>query len=163
MPTYDVKREGLAAKLVREDSKFTYTRENGESIAREFSMELAGDGTVSVLIEGRSYRAVVTASNEVIVNGRTFAIDVQDPRKFRGQGAAASGSGRQTIAAPMPGRVVRVLVELGQEVEPGQGLIVVEAMKMQNEMKSPKAGKVLEVRTSEGAAVTAGDVLLVIE
>jgi biotin carboxyl carrier protein len=63
----------------------------------------------------------------------------------------------------MPGRVIRVLVEVGQDVEAGQGLIVVEAMKMQNEMKSPKAGKVLEIKTSEGAAVSAGDALLIIE
>ncbi len=168
MPTYDVSINTssagtCAAKLVRENNKFTYTREDGESITKEFSLEHAGDGTVSVLIEGRSYRAIATANGQVIVNGQTFAVDVEDPRKFRGQGSAASGSGRQTIAAPMPGRVIRVLVEAGQDVEAGQGLIVVEAMKMQNEMKSPRAGKVLEVRTAEGAAVTAGDVLLVIE
>ena len=63
----------------------------------------------------------------------------------------------------MPGRVIRVLVEAGQEVEAGQGLIVVEAMKMQNEMKSPKAGKILEIRTLAGSAVAAGDALLVLE
>jgi biotin carboxyl carrier protein len=63
----------------------------------------------------------------------------------------------------MPGRVIRILVEAGQDVEAGDGLIVVEAMKMQNEMKSPKAGKILEVKTATGAAVSAGDVLLVIE
>ena len=168
MPTYDVSiktssEAGRAAKLVHEKDKFTYTREDGKSIAKEFSLEHTGDGTVSVLIEGRSYRAIATATGQVIVNGQTFVVDVQDPRKFRGQGSAALGSGRQTIAAPMPGRVIRVLVGPGQDVEAGQGLIVVEAMKMQNEMKSPKAGKVLEVRTAEGAAVTAGDVLLVIE
>jgi biotin carboxyl carrier protein len=63
----------------------------------------------------------------------------------------------------MPGRVIRILVEKGQEIEAGQGLIVVEAMKMQNEMKSPRAGKVLEIRTTTGAAVSAGESLLVIE
>ena len=170
MPTYDVTIGNHAAKLVVENNAFTYSREDGESIAKSFSIERSGDGTYSVLIEGRSYsgtlppaaRAQRTASREIIVNGRTLAVDVRDPRKLRGR-SSASGSGRQTIAAPMPGRVIRILVEAGQEVEAGQGLIVVEAMKMQNEMKSPKSGKVLEVKTSEGSAVSAGDALLVIE
>ncbi len=74
-----------------------------------------------------------------------------------------AAEGRQAVAAPMPGRVIRVLVEAGQAVEAGQGLIVVEAMKMQNEMKSPKAGRVIEVKASDGATVAAGDVLIVIE
>jgi biotin carboxyl carrier protein len=63
----------------------------------------------------------------------------------------------------MPGRVIRVLVESGQEIGAGQGLIVVEAMKMQNEMKSPRAGRVAEVRAAAGATVSAGDILVVIE
>jgi biotin carboxyl carrier protein len=71
--------------------------------------------------------------------------------------------GRQEVAAPMPGKIVRVLVNPGENVEEGQGLVVVEAMKMQNEMKSPKAGRVAEVRTSAEATVAAGDVLVVIE
>jgi biotin carboxyl carrier protein len=108
-------------------------------------------------------RAQLSIKGEIIVNGRTFAVDVQDPRKLRGRGSADNGSGRKTIVAPMPGRVVRILVEKGQEIQAGQGLIVVEAMKMQNEMKSPRAGKVLEIRTTSGAAVSAGEALLVIE
>jgi biotin carboxyl carrier protein len=168
MPKYDVSINTSSAgtrgaKLVRENNKFTYTREDGESITKDFSLEHAGDGTVSVLIEGRSYRAIATANGQVIVNGQTFAVDVQDPRKFRGQGAAATGSGRQTIAAPMPGRVIRVLVEAGQDVEAGQGLIVVEAMKMQNEMKSPRDGRVTAIQVSEYDSVTAGTVLASIE
>jgi biotin carboxyl carrier protein len=166
MPTYDVKIGNNSARLEVAGNTFTYTRE-GERIAKEFSMEPAGDGTYSVLIEGRSYRvtlpAAATASREFIVNGRTLTVEVHDPRKLRGRGSAAHSSGRQTIAAPMPGRVIRILVEAGQAIEAGQGLIVVEAMKMQNEMKSPKAGKVLEVKTATGAAVSAGDALLVIE
>ena len=63
----------------------------------------------------------------------------------------------------MPGKVVRVLVEPGDSVEAGQGLVVVEAMKMQNEMKSPKAGRVVEVRTRVDAAVVAGEALIVVE
>ncbi len=166
--TYDVtilertSRE-RAAKLVLQESVFTYTREDGGSIAKTFSIEPGGDGRYSVLIEGRSYQVVLVGNGEVVVNGRTLQVNVEDPRKLRGRGSAERGQGRQTIASPMPGRVIRLLVEAGQEVEAGQGLIVVEAMKMQNEMKSPKAGKILEIRTSAGAAVAAGDALLVME
>jgi biotin carboxyl carrier protein len=167
MPAYDVKIGNNAAKLAVEKNAFTYTRESGEGVAksfsRSFSIDRAGEGTYSVLVEGRSYRATIACGGEVIVNGRTFAVDVRDPRKLRRGGSAAHSPGRQTITAPMPGRVIRILVEASQIVDAGQGLIVVEAMKMQNEMKSPKAGKVLEVKTSTGAAVSAGDVLLVIE
>ena len=67
------------------------------------------------------------------------------------------------MVALMPGRVIRVLVEAGQQVEAGQGLIVVEAMKMQNEMKAPRAGRVASVKAEAGAAVSAGDILMVIE
>ena len=63
----------------------------------------------------------------------------------------------------MPGKVVRLLVAVGDQVTPGQGLIVVEAMKMQNEMKSPKTGTVVEIKTKDGATVSAGEILIVIE
>ena len=166
--TYDV-RIGAgstklpAAKLVVDGNTFVYTRENGARIAKSYSMKRAGDGTYSVIVEGRSYAATLTSSGGIVVNGRALNIEVRDPRKLRARGSTESRGGRQTMIAPMPGRVIRVLVETGQAVEAGQGLIVVEAMKMQNEMKSPKAGKVLEIRTSAGAAVSAGDALLVIE
>ncbi len=161
--TYDVILGAGSAKLVLEKDAFFYTREDGRSIAKSFSIESAGEGRFSVLIEDRSYQVTLTKNNEIVVNGLTLRVSVEDPRKLRGRGSSEKGHGRQTIASPMPGRVIRVLVEPGQEVEAGQGLIVVEAMKMQNEMKSPKPGKILEVRTSAGAAVASGDVLLVME
>lgn len=161
--TYDITVGANSAKLVAGKDAFIYTREDGADIAKSFSIEPAGEGRYSVLIEGRSYQVELAGSNEIVVNGRTLRVSVEDPRKLRGRGSSEKGHGRQTIASPMPGRVIRVLVAKGQEVEAGQGLIVVEAMKMQNEMKSPKAGKILEVRASAGAAVAAGDVLLVME
>jgi biotin carboxyl carrier protein len=161
--TYNVTIAPHSAKLALERDSFTYTRETGETLAKQFSVEQIDASTYSVLIEGRSYRAVLSAPGAITVNGRTFAVEVQDPRKLRGRGSADNGSGRKTIVAPMPGRVIRILVEKGQQIEAGQGLIVVEAMKMQNEMKSPRAGKVLEIRTTTGAAVSAGEALLVIE
>jgi biotin carboxyl carrier protein len=86
-----------------------------------------------------------------------------DPRDLRASGHGGGTHGRQEIAAPMPGKVVRVLVKVGDAVEEGQGVVVVEAMKMQNEMKSPKAGTVAEVRTRADATVSAGEVLIVVE
>jgi biotin carboxyl carrier protein len=76
---------------------------------------------------------------------------------------ASVGSGRQKVAAPMPGKVIRVLVKVGDAVDAGQGLVVVEAMKMQNEMKASHSGRVLEIRASAGATVGAGDTLVVLE
>jgi biotin carboxyl carrier protein len=101
---------------------------------------------------------------EVHLRGSVFGITITDPKRLRS--ASDSGGhhhGAAEISAPMPGKVVRVLVEAGQEIEAGAGIVVVEAMKMQNEMKAPKAGKVVSLRASPGATVNAGDVLAVIE
>jgi len=93
-----------------------------------------------------------------------YEVTLTDPKHLRGAGAAhGHEAGRAQVVAPMPGKVVRVLVERGQQVEAGQGVVVVEAMKMQNEMKSPKTGTVAELRAEPGATVNAGDVLAVIE
>ncbi len=143
--------------------RFQRSAEGSPAIDAPYSAEHLGDGRYSLLIDGRSYSVALLSNGEVSVNGRVYRVDVIDPRALRSRGQAGQTEGRQVIAAPMPGRVIRVLVEPGQFVESGQGLIVVEAMKMQNEMKSPKSGTVTEVRTSAGAAVAAGDALLVIE
>ena len=101
---------------------------------------------------------------EVTVGTRAFALTLTDPKRLRGtQSLASVMDGTVQIVAPMPGKVVRVLVEAGAEVEAGAGLVVVEAMKMQNEMKSPKAGKVTSINVATGATVNAGDVLAVVE
>lgn len=101
----------------------------------------------------------------VYVGNRDYAITLVDPRRMRGAQSSTgqAGDGLAKIIAPMPGKVVRVLVEVGAQVEAGDGLIVVEAMKMQNEMKSPKAGRVSELHAAPGATVNAGDVLAVVE
>jgi biotin carboxyl carrier protein len=89
------------------------------------------------------------------------AVDRQ--RHARGGQRAAGGAGQQRVTAPMPGRVLRVLVTPGDEVAHRQGLVVVEAMKMENELTAPKAGKVIEVAVAEGISVEAGRLLVVIE
>ena len=152
---------GRAAKFESDGARFRYER-GGESVEREYSIAPLGGGAYSVLIGGRSYYAI-SADGAIRVNGREFAIEISDPRELHGHRAGGIGEGRHSIVAPMPGKVVRVLVSAGDAIESGQGLVVVEAMKMQNEMKSPKAGKVLEVKTKAEATVAAGDVLVVIE
>ena len=89
---------------------------------------------------------------------------VVDGRRFRrGGGGPAPVAGEQRVVAPMPGRVVRVLVKAGDEVAARQGLVVIEAMKMENELASPKAGKVKEVAVTEGASVESGRLLVIVE
>jgi acetyl/propionyl-CoA carboxylase alpha subunit len=154
--------DGRPARLEFEASRLRYQREGDDPIEREFSAVPLNPGAWSILIGGRSYTCI--ASGGVIrVNGRAFSVDIFDPRAMRTRKTGGAGEGRQNIAAMMPGKVVRVLVAEGDTVEAGQGLVVVEAMKMQNEMKSPKAGRVIEVKAKPDATVAAGQVLLVIE
>ena len=161
--TYDVAVDGRPARLSLEGKRFRYERGESESPQHDFSIEPAGEARFSVLVGARSYEVTLLSSGEISVNGRTFRVEVFDPRGLRSRERGGESQGRQKIVASMPGRVIRVLVELNQNVEAGQGLIVVEAMKMQNEMKSPQAGRVVELKTSSGAAVTAGEVLAEIE
>jgi biotin carboxyl carrier protein len=154
----DVVVNGQERTLRLEASRFEY---NG--LAREYSLEASGPGVFSILIEGRSYQATILAPGTIQVNNQIFSVELFDPRELRARSSAGASHGPQNIIAPMPGKVVRVLVAAGDSVEVGKGLIVVEAMKMQNEMKSPKAGIVVEVKTKPGATVTAGEILLVIE
>jgi acetyl/propionyl-CoA carboxylase alpha subunit len=97
------------------------------------------------------------------VGSARFAVEIRDPRSLRGRTRAGDDHGPRKIVAPMPGKLVRILVHEGDEVEPGAGVAVVEAMKMQNEIKSPKKGVVQKVLVAEGAAVNAGDVLVIVE
>ena len=98
------------------------------------------------------------------LQGRTVTVDGErPPHRPRRRDGAGAAHGEQKIVAPMPGRVVRVLVAPGDEVEARQPIVVVEAMKMENELRSPKAGRVKDVAVTAGASVEAGRVLVVIE
>jgi biotin carboxyl carrier protein len=100
----------------------------------------------------------------VVLRGVNYDITVIDPKRLRSaRSSAAHDHGAAEIVSPMPGKVVRVLVEAGATVEAGAGIIVVEAMKMQNEMKAPKTGVVVSINAAAGATVNAGDVLAIIE
>ena len=123
-------------------------------------------GVYSVLLEGASYEIRIQPSPQGLIASaadRRFAVEVRDPRDASRSSRAAIGSGRQNVTAPMPGKVVRVLVETGDLVETSQGLVVVEAMKMQNELKASRPGRVMEIRAREGDTVGAGDTLVVLE
>jgi biotin carboxyl carrier protein len=120
--------------------------------------------TFSVLLAGQSREISVTSSADGKLNlqsGRfEFTAEVIDPRSWRGRRhGSVEAEGRQQVVAPIPGKVIRVLVGTGEKVEAGQGLLVVEAMKMQNEIRSPKSGTVERVQVKEGQAVNAGEVL----
>ena len=129
----------------------------------------------SILIRGKSYTVRIAGSEAgaggvpaenqygASVEGRAYSVALRDPRRWsRGDGAAVR-EGPQRITAPMPGKVMRVLVVEGAQVDAGQGLIVVEAMKMQNEIKAPSAGVVKKLLVAAGQPVSAGDSLAVIE
>jgi biotin carboxyl carrier protein len=117
------------------------------SVSRELQVVPgAGRGELLVALGGRTV--------SVVVNGRSLR---------RGAPAETGRAGLQPVVAPMPGRVVRVLVSPGDEVAARQGVVVVEAMKMENELRAPKAGTVREVNVTPGMSVEAGRVLVVIE
>jgi biotin carboxyl carrier protein len=155
----DVRREGARVEASVEGRH--YELQARETEAGAFLLLAAG---------GRAYECRAGGATptdgalEVQIGDEVFQVKLVDPKRLRGaRGANAEASGRAQVTASMPGKVVRVLVEAGAMVEAGDGLIVVEAMKMQNELKSPKGGTVVEVRAGAGATVNAGDVLVVVE
>ena len=135
-------------------------------------------GVYSILIAGRSYEVKIdtgpaatlgrgTAENApdcfAGVGGRRYAIQIRDPRRLVRGSAYMASAGRQRMTSPMPGKVVRVLAREGDTVTAGQGLLVVEAMKMQNEIRSPKDGRVVALHVAEGSAVAGGETLAEVE
>jgi biotin carboxyl carrier protein len=124
-------------------------------------------GVYSILIDGASHEVRIEATRvdagQVTVGNRRFDYQIDDPRQWKRSDSAAGSQGRAAILAPMPGKVVRILVAVGDEVDAGRGIIVVEAMKMQNEMKAPRAGRVAAIQVKENDSVVAGAVLAIIE
>jgi len=125
------------------------------------------DGVLSLLLDGKSYEIKQENTGtdfNIVVGGLRFPTQIRDPRSLRSRRGADSGTeGVKKIVAPMPGKVVRILAQPGTAVEHGQGVIVIEAMKMQNELKSPKKGIVKKLTVHEGAAVEAGQSLAEVE
>jgi biotin carboxyl carrier protein len=153
---------------VRRDGDRVYARIDD----RDYELEVAEPepGVFLLKHDGRIFEAYVTQSGnrsdpyKVRIGTQDFEIRLTDPKRLRGGGSGDHDShGAAEIRAAMPGKIVRILTEVGAAVEKGTGVIVVEAMKMQNELKSPKPGTVKEIRGAEGSTVNAGDVLVVIE
>lgn len=146
-------------------------KRDGEKVSarvddREYDLE-ASEVEPNVFLlkhDNQIYQIYVAPNGFVNVGNHQLEITLTDPKRLRGASAAgASADGASEIKTAMPGKLVRVLVEAGAEIKQGEPVLVVEAMKMQNEMKSPKDGIVKEIRFAEGATVNAGDVLAVIE
>lgn len=119
-------------------------------------------GVYSVITGGASWEPRI-AGNEITIGGYRFLFEIDDPRQWKRSTHAADSQGRASIAAAMPGKIVRVLVAVGDDVVAGQGIVVVEAMKMQNELKSPRDGRVTAIEVNENDSVIAGAVLAVVE
>lgn len=127
--------------------------------------KLQGD-YYSILMKGRSYAVSVEADGDAYCVRHGAAkqiVTLTDPSRRAREGGLAAGRGPTSVTSAMPGKVVRVLVREGDEVQVGQGLVVVEAMKMENEIASPKAGRVVAVRVEAGRPVEAGATLVVVE
>jgi len=165
----------LVAEIGQEKLEITIRRAGDTIFAAvndknyELEAHQTAPNTYLFKLDGKVYECYVspeTANNltHVSVGQNSYEFKLTDPKRLRGAGAAhAHGEGVAEIVTQMPGKVVRVLVKVGDEVKTKDGVIVVEAMKMQNEMRSPKDGTVKEIRFNEGETVNSGDILVVIE
>src|SRR5271167_993303 len=163
---YDVTIDGKSYRLELErvEAGWRCRLDNREI---QIDAVLARPDVLSVLIGGKAFEIKLehTATDmHLWVGSVRYAAELHDPRSLRGRkGAAVDEKGPKKLLASMPGKVVRVLIAERQAVEAGQSILVVEAMKMQNEIKSPKKGIVQKIVAAEGSNVNAGDVLAIVE
>lgn len=163
--TYDVAIDGKTYRLElsRTDARWL-CRLDGREV--EVDAVLARPDVLSLRIGNKTYEVKcerVGGELHLWVGSVRHSVEIRDPRSLRGRARTVDDHGPKKLTAPMPGRVVRVLVGQGTEVEAGAGVLVVEAMKMQNEIKSPKKGTIQKILVNQGAAVNAGDVLAIVE
>jgi biotin carboxyl carrier protein len=163
--TYEISIDGENHRLELNQAEGQWAcRLDGREIAVD--AVLARPDVLSLRIDNKAYEVKcerVGSEMHLWVGSVRFLAEVRDPRSLRGRFRAGDDHGPKKLTAPMPGKVVRVLVTQGAEVEAGAGVLVVEAMKMQNEVKSPKKGTVQKILATEGVAVNAGDVLAIVE
>jgi biotin carboxyl carrier protein len=161
---YDLAIDGKTHRLELDRPGGGWTcRLDGREI--EVDAVLPRPNVLSLRIGNKAYEVTCerTGSDTYIwVGNRRFASQVRDPRSLRSRARGVEEQGPKKLTAPMPGKVVRILLAQGAEVEAGAGILVVEAMKMQNEVKSPKKGTIQKILVVEGAAVNAGDVLAIV-
>ena len=168
---FEVQLEGKGGKLTRvveleRDGEAHRILVDGKKVDAD-AVRISAS-TISILLDGQSFVVHVTPILEGKVKLQTgpheYTAEVVDPRAWKGRKhSVAEAEGRQQIVAPMPGKVIRILVSAGDAVQAGQGMAVIEAMKMQNEIKSPKKGVVERVIVREGQNVGAGDILAWVE
>lgn len=163
--TYEISIDGKNHRL---DLDHAEGRWNCRLDGREVEVDavLARPNVLSLRIGNKAYEVKcerVGSDLHIWVGSVRYAAEVRDPRSLRGRVRATDDHGPKKLTAPMPGKVVRILVSEGAEIEAGAGILVVEAMKMQNEVKSPKKGTVQKITVREGTAVNAGDVLAIVE
>lgn len=162
--TYDISIDGKNHRLELSQVEGGWLcRLDGREI--DVDAVLARPNVLSLRIGNKAYEVKcerVANDVHIWVGSQRFAPEVSDPRSLRSRARAADENGPRKLTAPMPGKVVRILLPQGSEVEAGAGVLVVEAMKMQNEVKSPKRGIIQKILVGEGAAVNAGDVLAIV-
>jgi biotin carboxyl carrier protein len=170
--TFEIELNGRGRTVSIERAGHARYRVTVDGVAAIVDAQRSGEHGVSLLFPDRSHEGVSIqfapgqAPGELLayVGGRNLAVSVNGRRTGRGAADGIGAThGEQRILAPMPGRVVRVLVAAGDQVERRQAVVVVEAMKMENELRSPKAGRVKDVSVTPGTSVEAGRVLVVIE
>jgi biotin carboxyl carrier protein len=127
-----------------------------------------GRTNFSLIVDNRSFEVEVDNNEDeyrVLVDGRNYRVNLVDERRLRvgGMGGGLELQGRQKVSVPMPGKIIAVLVTEGDTVEKGQGLVIVEAMKMENEVRSPISGEVKEIKVKPGDTVEGGAVLIIVE
>jgi len=163
--TYDIAIDGKSHRLDLNHVEDRWTcRLDGRDI--EVDAVLARPDVLSLRIGNLAYEVKcerVAGDLHLWVGSARYSVQVRDPRSLRGRSHSADDQGPRKLTAPMPGKVVRVLVGPGVQVDAGAGVLVVEAMKMQNEIKSPKKGTIQKILVREGSAVNAGDVLAIVE
>lgn len=167
---YDIGLRGRVYRLelLRKESGWECRLDGREIIVQAVEI---GEGTLSLLTGGRSVEVKLRAGGglqpggiELFIRGHRYEVSVEDPRSWKARRAAVQGeAGPQRLVASMPGKVVRALAREGDSIVAGQGIAVVEAMKMQNEIRSPRAGVLKKMLAQEGMKVNAGELLAIVE
>ncbi|MGE5112975.1 MAG: biotin/lipoyl-containing protein [Acidobacteriaceae bacterium] len=165
--TYDVVINGTTHRVELTKGESAWICKVDDAMM-EIDAAFTARDVISILLGGKAYEVKrersLSGETHMIVGSARYASEVQDPRSLKTRRTKAGAeAGPQKLTAPMPGKIVRILLPEKCEVEAGQGVIVVEAMKMQNELKSPKKGIVAKVLVDEGTTVNAGDPLVIIE
>lgn len=162
---------------VRGEKSFTVDVEEQEghmrveidgAVMRIDAVPVDGDATFSLLVDGRSHTATLLDFSEtcsVMIDGTAYEFEVEEEAmaRLRREVKRKHHAGGEQIKAPMPGRIIAIEVAAGDVLEAGQGAVIIEAMKMENELRTHLGGRVKEVRAKVGDAVNKGDVLVVLE